>query len=91
MAFFLRLIMIKVRAVLLFRYAKNMESVLSDEFSPDDLAFIRTLASSQNKRINSHTLLEFLKASELIGNAVVETLPIELAIIRIVAEKLKPI
>lgn len=91
MEFFLRLILVKIRAVLLLRYAPNMESQISDEFSPDDIALLRTLAKSDKKRVNSHTLLEFLNCAQYIGNAVVPTLPIELAIIRAVAEKLKPI
>lgn len=89
MDFFMRVVLMKLRAVLLLRYAPEMESTIAEEYSPDDVALLRTLATNKNMRINSHTLLEFLRTSELIGNAVVPTLPIELAIIRVIAEKTK--
>lgn len=89
MEFFLRVLLMKLRAILLIRYAPNMEISISEEFSPDDIEFIRNLARDNNLRINSHTLLEFLSVSNLIGNAVVPSLPIELAIIRTIAEKNK--
>jgi DNA polymerase-3 subunit gamma/tau len=91
MDFFLRVLLMKIRAVLLMRYAPSMESSIAEEFSPDDVEFIRTLAKDSNMRINSHTLLEFLGVSGLIGNSVVSTLPIELAIIRTIAERGKTV
>ncbi len=91
MDFFLRVILMKLRAVLLMRYAPSMEATLSGEFSPDDIVLLRTLAKDPGMRINSHTLLEFLAVSNIIGEAVVPTLPIELAIIRTIAEKTKSV
>ncbi len=91
MEFMLRLLIIKIRAILLIRYSKGAETLLANEFSPDDIDFLKGLANSEKKSINSHTLLEFLKATELVGVSVIQTLPIEIAIIRTIAEKLKPI
>lgn len=91
MDFFLRVLLMKLRAVLLMRYAPSMEAEMAGEFSPDDIEFIRTLARDPNLRINSKTLLEFLSVANLIGDSVVPTLPIELAIIRTIAEKPKSI
>jgi hypothetical protein len=87
MTFFLRLVLMKLRAVLLLRYAPQMEAVISEEFSPDDVALIRSFAGSKEKRLNSHTLLEFLRTGELSKAAIVPTLPIEIAIIRAIGEK----
>jgi DNA polymerase-3 subunit gamma/tau len=87
MTFFMRLVLMKLRAVLLLRYAPQMEATIAEEFSPDDVALIRGLANSKDKRINSHTLLEFLRTGELSKAAIVPTLPIEIAIIRALGEK----
>lgn len=86
MKVFLRLLLAKLRAVLLLRYAPAMEEELRDEFSPDDLAYLGSLAQSKEKKINSHILLEFLDASRNIGYAAVPSLPIELALIRVAGE-----
>lgn len=87
MSFFLRVLLSKLRAVLLLRYAPSMESTIAEEYSPDDVALIRELANSKDKRVNSHTLLAFLSTAELAKTAVVPTLPMEVAIIRALGEK----
>lgn len=89
MKVFFRLLLAKLRAVLLLRYAPEMEDELQDEFSPDDLAYLIALARSKEKKINSHVLLEFLDASRNIGYAAVPSLPIELALIRVAGEEQK--
>lgn len=85
----LRLILAKLRAVLLLRYAPEMEETIADEFSPDDLAYLKSLATAKEKAVNSHVLLEFLDATRTIGFAAVPSLPIELALIRVVEEAKK--
>lgn len=82
MKVYLKMLLQKLRAVLLLRYAPVSESVLKDEFTPDDLTFLRTLAASEKKRINSHVLSQFLTASRDIGYSAIASLPLELALIR---------
>ena len=91
MKVYLKMLLAKLRAVLLLRYAPNMEQVLNDEFPPDDMMLIKELALSQEKRINSHVLSEFISASHEIGWSVITSLPLELALIRVTAEKKKEI
>jgi len=83
---FLKLLLHKLRAVLLLRYAPNFAKEFSDEFTPDDLALISLLAASKEKKINSHVLYEFLEASRGVGFSVVRSLPIELALIKVTGE-----
>lgn len=83
---YLKMILARLRAVLLLRYAPSMESQFSEEFTHDDLEFLRSLANSEEKRINSHVLMEFLDATKLIGFSTIRSLPVELALIRIVGE-----
>ena len=80
------MILSRLRAVLMLRYAPSMEREFAAEFTPDDVEFLRSLALSKEKHINSHVLMEFLDASKLIGFSTIRSLPIELALIRIVGE-----
>jgi hypothetical protein len=86
MKVYLKMLLAKLRGVLLLRYAPTSENVLKEEFTPDDLVFLKTLASDAGKRINSHVLSEFLAASRDIGFSAVSSLPLELALIRILGE-----
>ena len=87
MKVYFKLILAKLRAVLMLRYAPAMEKEFTEEFTPDDLAFLKALAGSAEKKINSHVLLEFLEASRSIGFSAIPSLPIELALIRVAREK----
>lgn len=82
----LKLLLHKLRAVLLLRYAPKFAKEFVDEFTPDDLAMLSDLALSKEKKINSHVLYEFLEASQQIGHSVVRSLPIELALIKATGE-----
>jgi len=83
---YLKLLLHKLRAVLLLRYAPAYAKTFSDEFTPDDLLFFTKLAGSTEKKINSHVLYEFLEASRQIGWSAVPSLPIELALIKVAGE-----
>jgi DNA polymerase-3 subunit gamma/tau len=82
MKVFMELILEKLRAVLLLRYAPSTGEQLEDEFTPDDLTLIKKYADDKEKRINSHTLDRFLEAYGDLGYAVIPSLPLELALIR---------
>jgi DNA polymerase-3 subunit gamma/tau len=82
MKVYLKMLLQKLRAILLLRYAPASSAVLKDEFTPDDLEFLKTLATSEKKRINSHILSQFLGASRDIGHSTIVSLPLELALIR---------
>lgn len=83
---FLKLLLHKLRAVLLLRYAPAYAKEFVDEFTPDDLELLSELAFSKEKKINSHTLYEFLEASRDMGFSVARSLPIELALIKVTGE-----
>ncbi len=82
MKIYLKLILQKMRGVLLIRYAPSMVETLEDEFTPDDLALLRTYAEDKDKRINSRVLSIFLEAGDMLGYSAIPSLPIELAIIK---------
>ena len=83
MSIFAKLILQKLRAVLLVRYAPDMKSELEKDFSTEDFAFLQKLAEENASGINSKTVLAFLKAVNDIRFAHISSLPLELAIIDI--------
>jgi DNA polymerase-3 subunit gamma/tau len=87
MQIYLRLILEKIRAVLLLRYDKNTMKLFAEEYGDDDMKFIMSLASSPTRKINSHVLGTFLSATRDIGYAFIDTLPIELALLRAIGEE----
>ena len=87
MKVYLNMLLMKLRAVLLLRYEPGSEADLKDEFPPDDLELIKSLANSKDKHINSNVLAEFLKAYSELGYGSIPSLPLELALIRLVGEK----
>lgn len=79
MKIFLKLVLHKLRAVLLLRYAPDMN--LKDQFSDEDYSLFTDL--SKEKGIDANVLKEFLDAYTAIGHSSVPQLPIELAIVNI--------
>lgn len=83
MRLLLTLILQRVRAVLLLRYAKDMQKHLEEEFSDDEFKTLEELSKDSESKINSNTVLELLKAYEYLDVADIAGLPIELALIRL--------
>jgi DNA polymerase-3 subunit gamma/tau len=88
MGVFLRLLLRKVRAILLLRYAPAHRASLESEFTPDDLQMLERYAKDALRTINSHTIVTLLDASRSIGWSEVPSLPLELAVIAIAGEKI---
>ncbi len=83
---FMKLALLKLRFVLLLRYAKEMEAEIAEEVSPEDFAFIKKLSVAPNSAISSALLFELLVASDAVGRAYIPALPIELALARILGQ-----
>lgn len=86
MRVYLSLILAKIRALLLLRFAKSEEKKLADSFSEEDLSFLKNLAEDKEVKINSETLLTLLKTYDFIGRATIAQLPLEIALVEIVGE-----
>lgn len=83
---FLKLVLGKVRAVLLLRYAPELAPHLEEEYGPDDFAFLSTLASEKNA-LHSSMLATLLLAYDQTGRAVIPTLPLEMALLELAEDK----
>lgn len=83
MRVFLSILLQKMRAVLLLRYAKDMEVFLKDEFSEEDFKLLKTFSKNSASGINAEALRIFLRTYRDIGFASVPQLPLELALIEL--------
>ncbi|MFA6535801.1 MAG: DNA polymerase III subunit gamma/tau [Candidatus Paceibacterota bacterium] len=82
-----KLLLRKARAVLILKTAPGMAKNLESEFSDSDFAFLKELSANKNSRINSPALIEILTAVDLVGYASTQTLPLELALIKLTNNK----
>jgi len=80
---FLELVLTKVRAVLLLRFAKSREQQLADSFSEEDMEFLKKLADDTAAKVTSAVLLELLGAHDMVGRSAVPQLPLELALVNV--------
>ncbi|MDZ4225921.1 MAG: DNA polymerase III subunit gamma/tau [Patescibacteria group bacterium] len=80
---FLLLVINRVRAVLLMRFAPKMEHSLEEQLGKDSLATLKELAGAKGAAINSSMLAELLTAYLETGRAVHPMIPLELALYRL--------
>ena len=81
---FLLLVLTKMRAVLLLRFAPTMKSDLVQQFSQDDLTKLSALAAT-GTALNSQLLAELITAFIETNRAPLPQIPLELALYRIFA------
>ncbi|TAL49483.1 DNA polymerase III subunit gamma/tau [Patescibacteria group bacterium] len=80
---FLKLVLQKLRAVLLLRYAGEMEKEFAEDFSDEDLEFLKKVAAKGTDAISSATLAEFLSAHDMVSRTAIPELPVELALVKL--------
>ncbi len=83
MLVYLKMILRKMRAVLLLKYAKNMEDSIKEEYSEEDFNFLKEMSAKKDSNINSITLLEMLGVYDSVVRAHIPELPLELALVKI--------
>lgn len=91
MTVFTKLILQKLRAVLLLRYAPGMKDSLRSDFSEHDFSELEGMAKggkSEGKAsgISSLAVVEFLHASDALGRAAIPELPLELAVVKLIGQ-----
>ena len=83
---FMKLILHKLRAILLVRFAKDMQKIVKDDFSEKDFEFIEDLAKNKDSNLNSKTIVELIDASSQIKQAYISQLPLELVLIKLIKD-----
>lgn len=74
------LVLHKLRAVLMLRFATAMRAQLTQEYDEADMAMLEALAK-EAKSINSALIVRFLDASAQIDRSSIPSLPLELAVV----------
>lgn len=86
MKMFLELALMKMRYVLLLKFAKDTEVAIKGRVSEEDFEFLSGIAHGAEQGINSQLLSELLGASEQVGRSHIPELPIELALVKILGK-----
>ncbi|QSH39518.1 DNA polymerase III subunit gamma/tau [Candidatus Kaiserbacteria bacterium] len=85
-ATFLKLILDRVRAVILMRNSKKMESSLQNQFSEEEFEFLQKLSQVSDTKLNSKALTAILGAYVDTPHAYIKQLPLELALIEAIGK-----
>ncbi len=86
MKIFAKLLIEKFRFALLLKVSPDMENMIKDRVSEDDLVHLKKIVAERGSHLSSAILLELLSAYEHIGFAYVSELPLEVAIIKMGGE-----
>ena len=87
MKLFLKLIIQKLRAAIILRYAPRLEGEMLKDLSEDDVTFLKDLVKEDKEGVlRSGTLSVLLEEYQNIENAFISELPLELALIRILGQ-----
>ena len=89
MKLFIKLVLRKIRAVLLLRFAKDTKEELRKDFSDEDFKILEDMAMKKDSNISSETIKVFLEAYQSIGYSHIPQIPIELALLELVGDNAK--
>jgi DNA polymerase-3 subunit gamma/tau len=84
---FQKLLLDRVRAVMLLRNATSMREVLKEQFSKEDFELLEKLAGDTESQANSRVLTALLGAYADTPHAYITQLPLELALVEVLAPK----
>ncbi len=80
------LIITKIRAVLLVRFAPELKGELEEQFGAEDMEVLTTLAKQKDSAINADLLSAFITAHLEIDRSPIQAIPLELAIYKVLGE-----
>src|ERR1035437_4012478 len=83
---FLTLILEKARFILLVRSGAKIADI-EGRLSEEDFILVKTIGTDPKNHITSKTLAELLRASDETPRATIQTLPLELAVVRAFSER----
>ncbi|MFH0846240.1 MAG: DNA polymerase III subunit gamma/tau [Patescibacteria group bacterium] len=83
MSIFLKLILHKLRAVLLLRFAKDLKKEIETDFSETDFVFLLELSQKKDGNLNSELIKKMIEVSEQIKLAYIPHLPLEILLMEL--------
>ena len=87
MQVYLKMILSKLRYALMLRYAPKTRTEIEKVISEHDMLYITELIANKPEHISSATLAILLEAYQSLKNAVINELPLEMALVKILNEK----
>jgi hypothetical protein len=81
---FAMLILEKMRFILLLEHSASSKESITERVSPDDLEFIELQAAKRT--LTTAMLVSMLEATDRIGRARIEQLPLEMAVVEVCGE-----
>jgi len=81
---FVKLILYKVRAILLLRFAQDMKKGIEDSFSEEDFKFLSSLSQKKDSHIKAEIIKELIEVLSQIKLSYIPQLPLELMLIKLV-------
>lgn len=84
---FTKMILSKLRLALLLRYAPAERKKIESDLGEDESAYLSNFEKKAGKSLNSNLLAALLEASLHISSSPIPTLPLELAFMKVFAEK----
>lgn len=89
MKVYVKLILRKLRAVLLLRYAPEMTEKIVQDFTEEDAGLLKEYAEEKDSKLSSTALVALLEAYQQIGYSYIPQLPLELALIKLIGQDKK--
>ncbi len=80
---YLKMILMKLRFALMLRYAPKTKKSIESTLSSSDMEFIENLISSKPDHVSSNTLVILLDAYQALRYSVINSLPLEMALVKI--------
>jgi DNA polymerase III subunit gamma/tau len=84
---YLRMVLATLRQALMLRYIPSAHKLVLEAVGGDEFKYLDAIVKAKPEHINSHTLSLLLDAYQSLRTAVIDTLPLELALVRILNEK----
>lgn len=83
MSLLVNLLLMRIRSILLIRYASSLVPQLEQEFTEEDFAFLKKMSTIEGKHINALVIKYLLEAQERMHYASLQHVPLELAFIEL--------
>ncbi|MEI6660371.1 MAG: hypothetical protein WCK91_03035, partial [bacterium] len=84
---YLKMVLAKLRYALMLRYAPGMKKDVENAVSKEDFEYLETLIKAKPEHISSATLSILLDAYQALRSSVIDSLPLEMALIKILGEQ----
>ncbi|MEI8339118.1 MAG: DNA polymerase III subunit gamma/tau [bacterium] len=83
---FIKMVILKLRAALLVKLVPSKENDLAEDFSEADMVFVKEMSADATGAISAKTLADLTLVADGLKGAVMPTLPLEIALMRIIGQ-----